>query len=190
MGVTRRLVNAGLLTAGLLGWRAPAQAAPRLPGGHGWRWAIDYGAATDPELARSYDLLVLEPDHARPIAPLRGPTTRIIGYLSLGEIERTRPDVAALDRAGALRAPNPTWPDARFADLRHPAWRAVLIERMIPAILAKGYDGLFLDTLDNAEAMERADPAGNAGMVDAAVALVQAIRSSFPSIMGERRQWA
>ncbi|MEH3046977.1 endo alpha-1,4 polygalactosaminidase [Sphingomonas adhaesiva] len=146
------------------------------------RWGVDYGAATDPALARACRLLVLEPHHHRPIAPLRGKGSTLLGYVSFGEVEKNRPYVAALDRAGALRAPNPHWPDARLADLRHAAWRDELIERAIPAILALGYDGIFIDTMDNAEAMERADPAGAAGMVAAGAALIAAVRAHFPTI--------
>ena len=142
-------------------------------------WGIDYGGQTDPQLARAYQLLVLEPDHPRPIEPLRGPGSRLLGYVSLGEIERSRPFVGELELAGALKAPNPNWPDARFADLRHPAWKRLLLERIVPEVLAKGYDGLFLDTLDNAEAMERA---GDQGMVMAALGLIKAVRQRFPDI--------
>lgn len=161
-----------MLTLGAQG-RPARRAAPH--------WGVDYGAATDPVLARGCKWLVLEPHHARPIAPLRGPGSTLLGYVSVGEVEKSRPYVAALDKAGALRAPNPHWPDARLADLRHAAWRAELIERAIPAILALGYDGIFIDTMDNAEAMERADP-GAAGMVAAGAALIAAVRQRFPAI--------
>lgn len=147
-----------------------------------WNWGVDYGAATDPALARRFELLVLEPHHARPIAPLRGPGSRLLGYVSLGEVEHSRRYFAALDRAGALRAPNPNWPDARHVDLRHPEWTRILIEQAVPAILALGYDGIFMDTLDNAEAMERQNPTQNKGMVAAGAALVAALRARFPAI--------
>lgn len=148
-----------------------------------WRWGVDYGAATDPVLARRFDLLVLEPHHARPIAPLRGPGSKLLGYVSLGEVEKSRPYFTTLARDGALLAPNPHWPDAWHVDLRHPAWRATLLDRVVPEILAMGYDGLFLDTLDNAEAMEHADPVGHKGMVAAGAALVAALRARFPNIL-------
>lgn len=55
---------------GVLGLAAVARQG-RGDGTAAWRWGVDYGASTDPELARGFDLLVLEPHHARPIAPLR-----------------------------------------------------------------------------------------------------------------------
>jgi len=145
-----------------------------------WRWGIDYGAETDAAIARGYDMLVLDPDHARPIAPLRGPGTLLLGYLSLGEVEQSRPFFGKLKASGALLQPNPHWPDARMADLRTAAWRRHVLEKLMPDILAIGYDGIFIDTLDSAEALERDNPVENAGMVAAGLSLVKAIRSRFP----------
>lgn len=172
----RRTVLTWLAAIGL----APRRASAAEPT---WRWALDYGALSDPATARSYDLLVLEPDHPRPIAPLRGPNARLLGYISLGEIERSRPFKAALEKAGALLAPNPNWPDARMIDLRNPAWGALVVDQLIPEVLVKGYDGIFMDTLDNAEALEHKDTVANAGMVAAGVELVRLIRTRFPKIV-------
>ncbi|KQM81754.1 hypothetical protein ASE67_16135 [Sphingomonas sp. Leaf23] len=175
----RRLMGLGAGTMALtlaLRRRADGSPPPRT------RWAVDYGAASVPAIARTYDLLVLEPHHARPIAPLRGPGARLLGYVSFGEVERQRPYFTDLERAGALGAPNPNWPDARFVDLRHPAWTAAIVDTIVPQILAKGYDGIFIDTMDNAEAMERQNPIGNKGMVQGGAALIAAVRARFPAI--------
>ncbi|KQM59988.1 hypothetical protein ASE65_09740 [Sphingomonas sp. Leaf16] len=175
----RRLMGLGAGTMALtLALRRRADGSPPIR----TRWAIDYGAASVPAIARTFDLLVLEPHHARPIAPLRGPAARLLGYVSFGEVERQRPYFADLDKAGALGAPNPNWPDARFVDLRHPAWTKAIVETIVPQILAKGYDGIFIDTMDNAEAMERQNPIGNKGMVQAGAALIAAVRARFPTI--------
>lgn len=173
-GLGRRELIAWGLSLPLLARPAAIAASSSL------NWGIDYGPRTDPETARSYDLLVLEPDHPRPIAPLRGPGSRLLGYVSMGEVEKSRQFAARLQRAGALRAPNPNWPDARYVDLRHPLWRTTVLETIVPRVLNKGFDGIFLDTMDNAEAMERQDPKRNAGMVAAGARLIRAIRQRFP----------
>lgn len=169
-------------TALTLGMRSRSDAFPNPSANAALRWGVDYGAATDPVLARACTLLVLEPHHARSIAPLRGPGSILLGYVSFGEVERSRPYFAALEKAGALRAANPNWPDARLADLRHRAWRAIVLDQLVPAILALGYDGIFIDTMDNAEAMERQDPVANKGMVAAGASLIAAVRARFPKI--------
>jgi uncharacterized protein (TIGR01370 family) len=165
-----------------LGFRSRSDATAKSRANTVLRWGVDYDATTDPVLAKACALLVLEPHHARPIAPLRGPGSILLGYVSFGEVERSRPYFAALEKAGALRAANPNWPDARLADLRHPAWRSAVLDRLVPAILALGYDGIFIDTMDNAEAMERQDPVANKGMVTAGVSLIAAVRARFPKI--------
>lgn len=147
-----------------------------------WRWGIDYGPATAPKLAQNYGLLVLEPDHPRLLAPLRRSSAKLLGYISLGEVERSRPFAPRLQAAGALRETNENWRDARLIDLRNDAWKSLVLNELIPGILTKDFDGIFLDTLDNAEFMERNDPKGSAGMVAAAVDLVGAIRARFPLI--------
>ncbi len=184
--MARRTILQRVLAMGAIGLtigaRSRSQATPKPSPDTALRWGIDYGATTDPALARACALLVLEPHHARPIAPLRGPGSILLGYVSFGEVERSRPYFAALDKAGALNAANPNWPDARLADLRHPAWRAAVLDRLVPAILALGYDGIFIDTMDNAEAMERQDPVANTGMVAAGATLIAAVRARFPKI--------
>ncbi len=166
-----------------LGLRGATSGQVRPAGGDAsLRWAVDYGPATDPVLARRYQLLVLEPHHPRPIAPLRGEGAVLLGYVSLGEVEKRRPYFAALDRAGALGIANPDWPDARRADLRHPAWTATVVDQIVAEILQRGYDGIFIDTMDNAEAMERQDPLGAKDMVAAGARLIVAIRTRFPAI--------
>ncbi|KKW92773.1 endo alpha-1,4 polygalactosaminidase [Sphingobium chungbukense] len=149
---------------------------------HAGAWGVDYGGVTDPAMARQFKLLVLEPDFPRPVAPLRGEGSRLLGYISMGEVHGGRPFVAELDRAGALRQPNPNWPEARLVDLRDPTWTKLVLDRLVPAILAKGYDGIFMDTLDNAEALERQDGDRNQGMTAGAARLVEAIRTRFPGI--------
>ena len=184
--MARRTILQRVLAMGAIGLtigaRSRSDATVKPPAKGAVRWGVDYGAATDPVLARACALLVLEPHHARPIAPLRGPGSTLLGYVSFGEVERSRPYFAGLEKAGALRAANPNWPDARLADLRHPAWRAAVLDRLVPAILALGYDGIFIDTMDNAEAMERQDPVANRGMVAAGVSLIAAVRARFPKI--------
>lgn len=146
------------------------------------KWAVDYSANTPPQLAQMYDLLVLEPDHARSIEPLRNTSSILLGYVSLGEVHRSRPYFTMLQARDVFFEANPNWPDALFADLRKPAWRQALLDDIIPAILSKGYNGIFIDTTDNAEAMELADPLGNHGMVQAAIDIIIAVRTRFPGI--------
>jgi len=146
------------------------------------RWAAYYNdKATMDELA-PYQLLVLDTLHHPAIPPLKDRGKVLLGYLSLGEAEQHRPSFQRLKRKGVLLEENPNWPGSFFVDVRDPFWTSLVIEELIPAILRQGFDGLFLDTLDNPPHLEASDPARHKGITKAPARLVRAIRRHYPSI--------
>jgi uncharacterized protein (TIGR01370 family) len=82
-----------------------------------------------------------------------------------------------------LLSENPRWPGSFLVDLRSPSWTRLLLDRVIPSILDQGFDGLFLDTLDDAAHLERLDPVRYAGMTRASARLVRSIRARFPGVL-------
>lgn len=162
--------------AAWLGLGGPSQAVP-LEGVADW--AVFYGdAAPAAQLARP-DLLVLEPDHPWNPRTLRREGQRVLAYLSLGEVHKTRAYFAELAATpGAIALKNPNWPDAHMIDPRSRAWRSMVLERVAPAILAKGYDGFFLDTLDVAAYLENEHQ--RPGARDAMVSLLRDLHARFP----------
>lgn len=144
-------------------------------------WAAFYGADAPPDRLSVPDVLVLEPDHAWQPSRFRRPGQKVLAYLSLGEVNRSRPYFAALAaRPGTLERPNPRWPGAVTVDPRSLAWWGLVLEKLVPAILARGYDGLFLDTLDAAGSLDVPAQAATAGaMAD----LVRAIRERYPRVV-------
>jgi polysaccharide biosynthesis protein PelA len=129
-----------------------------------------------------YDIAVLDANAARSVVAARRPGATVLGYLSLGEVHAGRDYFADVAAEGFILRPNPNWPDARFIDLRDRRWHDRVIGKLVPEILAKGFDGLFLDTLDDAEFLERQDPRRFAGMVDAAAALLREMHQHFPGV--------
>jgi uncharacterized protein (TIGR01370 family) len=132
-------------------------------------WAVFYGAQAPLEALHGPDLLVLEPDHHWRLDDIRRPGQKILAYLSLGEVHRTRPYFAQLvAEPGALLGPNPDWPAAVRVDPQSSTWRHLLLDEVTPAILAQGYDGFFLDTVDTAPYLESRGklPGGSIGMAN------------------------
>lgn len=163
-------------------WLGLTPPAPALPLAEIRSWAVFYGAEAPVETLRRPDLLVLEPDHAWTPATLRRPGQKILAYLSLGEVHKTRAYFPELQRAkGALVGANPNWPDAQMVDPRSPAWRRLVLERLAPEILAKGYDGFFLDTLDTADHLDRLGK--HPGAREAMAQLVKDLRRKYPEIL-------
>lgn len=172
------IVAASLVLAGVPSGSTAAPPDSQAP----WRWAAYYrDAATVEELA-GYHLLVLDPDRHPPLAPLADRGQVLLAYVSLTEVGRHRDFFDRLSRAGALLEAHPHWTDAHYIDIRHPQWAALLVEHVVPSVLAAGFDGLFLDTLDDAESLESRDPKRFAGTKTAAVALVRTLRRHYPSI--------
>lgn len=153
-----------------------AAAAPRLE--HVDSWAAFYGAQASVASLQRPDLLVLEPDHPWKPESFRRSGQRVLAYLSLGEVHKTRPYYAALERARALAGPNPDWPGAVRLDPRAEAWRNLVLGTIAPAILQKGYDGFFLDTLDVAAHLERQGK--HPGATAAMAKLVTDLHARFP----------
>ncbi len=143
-------------------------------------WAVYYDSDLTAPAFDGLDLVVLDQTNHPPLDGFRERGIQTFGYVSLGEINQHRPYFKYIEDLGALLDPNPFWPDARMIDIRRQEWTALLIEDVIPAILHRGFDGLFFDTLDNAGELERQEPEKNAGMVAAARQLVRAIRRHFP----------
>jgi uncharacterized protein (TIGR01370 family) len=145
-------------------------------------WAVYYGQHEPVAALQVPDVLVLEPDRTWPVKTMRRDGQTILAYLSLGEVNISRPYAQALSRVpGATTANNPDWPGAMTVDPRSPVWRRLLLEEVAPAILAKGYDGFFLDTLDSAVELERQGkhPGAGAAMAD----LVAALKTRFPAAL-------
>ncbi len=146
-------------------------------------WAVYYSDKAAPEAFAAYDLIVLDSRQHPPLQPLLNRGKMLLGYVSLGEVERHRSYYGAVKAQGLLLAPNPNWPESRYVDLRDPRWVRRVLEDIIPAVLQRGFHGIFIDTLDNAAHLERMDPVRYRGMTRAAARLVRAIRHHYPRIV-------
>jgi uncharacterized protein (TIGR01370 family) len=163
MGLTRRSAAPLLATLAIAsGWTAAGQAAPRserLAGVRTFALALG-GGNLDGDLARryrGYDLVVVDGQEASAaqVRRLRAGGRIVLAYLSVGTIERGRPWFAA-----AKRYRLDLWGDwgEWYADTARPGYRRLIAGRVAPGILAKGFDGLFLDNVDMVETHRRRAP--------------------------------
>jgi len=129
-----------------------------------------------------YDLLVFDSRYHPDIQPISEGRKTILGYISLGEIEQGTPYFLLMKNGGILLNENENWKGAYSIDIREPLWQKTVIEEMIPGILRDGFNGIFIDTLDSSIELERSNPKKYAGMADAAIRLIQAIRLHYPDI--------
>jgi endo-alpha-1,4-polygalactosaminidase (GH114 family) len=155
--MTRVAAAAGLWALGVAGALAPAGSAPAgAPDPESWAFAIGNGtlsgnAAEVGQRYAAFDLVVVDGEEASPaeVAAIQGGDTTVLAYLSLGTIEKWRAWYDEVKR-WRLRAWQ-DWKDEWFADVSRGGLRRALADEVAPDILAKGFDGLFLDNTDMVE---------------------------------------
>ena len=140
-------------------WLATASAADAgaLEGAESWAFAIGNGnlngdAQAVGERLGEFDAVVVDGEEARAsdITALHDRGVTVLAYLSVGTIEKWR---GWYDRVKRFRlAAWQDWRDEWFADVSRPRLRRILAGDVAPAMLAKGFDGLFLDNVDMIEA--------------------------------------
>lgn len=146
------------------------------------KWVVYYNDQADVSEFSAYNPIVLDSDYHPNLLGFIQRKKTILGYISLGEVEKERSYFNAVKNEGILLEENQYWPGSFFVDLRDPRWTKRVIEELIPQILMQKFHGLFFDTLDNAAHLERKDPEKYRGMTAAAVNLVKAIRMHYPQI--------
>jgi uncharacterized protein (TIGR01370 family) len=165
------------ITSALIFGIAPDSTAAELP-----RWVVYYSNKALSSAFTPYQFIVLDSRYYPPLLPLRKLGKTIIGYASVGEASPDYTYFDALKAEGLLRTPSPTWKGNFYIDIRDQRWQDRFCQQIVPGILAKGFQGIFLDTLDSPLHLEN-DPSGEyAGMAQAAVKLISRIRKEHPKI--------
>jgi len=145
--------------------------------------AVYYGHGREEQLA-SYDLAVVEASGqtAAAVARMQRTGTLLLAYLSLLELPvwdqltgLLRPDDYL--QSGGLPLANAQY-GGRLLDLRRDRCRRLLIHRA-SRLLAQGYDGLFLDTVDQAESSKR-PLLMRAELVDSTAGLINRLHALYP----------
>lgn len=146
------------------------------------RFAVYYGQDVTARRIAKFDLVIFEPDQLE-VSSFKNLKTKLIAYLSVGEIEKTRYYWRSFESSLALVDENPHWKGSYRIDIRNKKWRDFLIRERIPQILARGFDGLFLDTVDTARYLEEKDPKKFEGSIKAMIDFVFQIRDQFPDLI-------
>jgi uncharacterized protein (TIGR01370 family) len=151
-------------------------------GSRGWSVALHYGAAPPLDELRAFDVVVVDPDHVPDPAAHRRRTagrSELFAYVSVGEIHPSRGHAREAP-SGLLAGDNPAW-GSRVVDQSHPEWPRFLVDRIVAPLHARGYRGLFLDTMDAWQSIAR-DDAARAAQQDGLVRAIEAIAARFPDL--------
>ena len=138
------------------------------------------------EALRSFGLIVMNAEHKEYVKQVKSGHNKVLAYVSVGEVGPQHPWMPYLQAHGMLLQENPAWKGNYVVDLRQKQWRQYVIQRVIPPLLAAGFDGVMLDTIESplhlelyGEASERER---HRGMKAAAVELLKEVRAAFPGI--------
>jgi uncharacterized protein (TIGR01370 family) len=143
-------------------------------------WVVYYSDQAEAKDFEPYNPVILESDADAALVSSLAGKKDVLGYVNLGEAEEWRPWFKELKMQGLLVRENPNWKGSWIVDIRKPAWKNHILERAIPMVLAKGFNGLFYDQLDVVITLEQEDPVKYQGMIAAAIDLVKSIRQRFP----------
>ncbi|HEB80863.1 MAG TPA: hypothetical protein ENI71_03190 [Chromatiales bacterium] len=156
-----------------------------------WVWLLCAGmaAAEQPSVAffhglhppvdvlQSFDWVVVQP-YAN-IDPRRVTTshTRYFAYVSLGEMDKTSSRASRLPSACRLGTDAP-W-NSWIIDQANPSCRRFYLNHVVKPLLARGFNGFFLDTLDSYEQVLKT-PDALASYRKGLITLIQSIRRLDP----------
>jgi len=139
--------------------------------------ALYYGAKAMPPEFRSFDLVVVEPDHVDAQAPNALPDTQVFAYVSVAEVQSSRHYYKDLPSTWKL-ARNGDW-DSDVIDQTPPDWPDFFARRVVGPLWERGYRGFFLDTLDSYRLAKAFDEqAQQAGLVR----VIETLHQQFPGI--------
>ena len=142
-------------------------------------WAVYYGDTLKPRKLNAYGLVVLDRLYPYNIKRLKDNDTQVVAYVSLGEVTVNDPWYAKAKEEGLLLQENPHWKGSYVVDIRNPLWHQMIMEQVLPPLIARGFEGVMLDTLDSPLALEQQKP----GMRAAAIGLVTEIREGYPQLI-------
>jgi len=118
--------------------------------------AFFYGANPPVNVLSQFDRLVLEPENVNSdeLLQLKRGGAVAYSYLSIGEVGEHR---NWFDRVpqGAVAGTNGDW-NSKLMNLSDPAWQRFVLQRASELAL-RGYDGLFLDTMDSYQLFAKTD---------------------------------
>jgi len=146
------------------------------------RWVVYYSNTAPIEAFDPYQLTVFDSHNHPHLSPLNKRGKTALGYISLGEVSPSYDYFEAMKEEGILLQENNVWRGNRMVDLRDPRWTKRVVEQLVPHILNERFDGIFIDTIDNAAFLEQQNPMKNKGMKQAAIDLIRSIRHHFPHI--------
>jgi hypothetical protein len=140
--------------------------------------AFFYGSPFPPEL-RIYDAVIVEPDHndfPKVPEPLQ---SKLYAYTSLGEVAADKSYASQIPQLAKVSR-NPAW-STDVLDQTSSVWRDFYIEKIVAPLWARGFRGVFIDTLDSYQ-LSAKTPEQRALQEAGMVETLRQLHNRFPGI--------
>lgn len=126
-----------------------------------------------------YSSVVVQPYSDVDPKQFQQPSFTLYAYASLGEVSEASPLMKSIPAAW-IKGRNASWGSA-VMDAANPAWQTFFIDQIIAPLVSKGYQGVFLDTLDSYELFAKT-PAEKAAQLKGVYTMIAAIHARFPTL--------
>ncbi len=141
---------------------------------------IDYSKHPDIHTLMAHRTCIVAPDAGVDLDLLHRAGTRALAYISVVEVA---PDAFYRKAFLAAKIPtlgkNSTWA-SDLVDIRSPAWKPFVLDKLAQPIAAKGFDGFFLDTPESIEYLIEKQPAAAESFTRALTSLVTDLKKRYP----------
>lgn len=141
---------------------------------------IDYSPAPDPGDLLAFDLSILSAETNVDLRPKQAAGGKALGYLSLVEVNPGTPAGLAAARAGVPSLGENTAWGTKLMDVTSLLWSQLVLESLAPALVAKGFDGFFLDTADSIAHLAAVDQKRTDQFAEALLGLIKGLRAKYP----------
>ncbi len=139
--------------------------------------ALYYGKSTPLTEFRTFDIVVVDPDHSHDPERYRRPYSQLYAYAAVAEAHPGRAYFQKIPEAWKI-AKNSDWGSV-VIDQSPPDWAAFFADQVIGPLWAKGYRGFFLDTLDSYRLAAKFDEqAQQQGLIR----VIETLHRRFPGI--------
>ena len=144
------------------------------------RLFVNYDAKPDAQQLAAFNLSILDPAAEVDLEPGHRVGNKFLAYVSLVEIRPDAPHAGqARERGVPLLGRNEGW-GSDVLDVTAPAWADFVVKDIVEPAMEKGYDGLFLDTLDSVAIITAKDPSKKDACHRALVDLIRRLHRLYP----------
>ena len=143
-------------------------------------FCLDFTYRPDPKNFSLYDVAILDRLSEADLAPVQAQGKSIYAYISIGEVAADAPYYPEVtNRNIAILGTNSDW-NSFYVDMADPAWADYVIHSLAADVVAKGYDGFFLDTVDVVELLADQDPVRAELYRQGAIRIITGLKAAYP----------